>query len=198
MNSFTSFSLWIVLASIAPGLVTIASIAVMMYFVDPELFLAYIWLFDGSSEWIMLAVAILIMVMTQSIGILQQKIFRNAGIYKEKTDEISMESFRNKIYYTSLMMDKEYKTDKTIERIAAQFYLSNNILVSFDIALMTGIFLILYQPFSSLIKYSVERFIYGMIFFLVLYIIGLIVASSRYQLMMLAKKTMNQIYEINK
>jgi len=130
------------------------------------------------------------MVITQSIGIFIEKFLCKTEFYKVS------EPIENGIYKTALFLDKKLENDSTFQRNSAQYLLSNNILSSFLIAIVSGVGIYIYQPFSSIISYSIERFIFALIIFIILFIINILIAKIRYKIYQQSIDYINKLYDV--
>jgi hypothetical protein len=74
MAAFLGISLWIALATVVPGLVTMAAIYGAYALISPSSIGSSIADLKGFNEWVYAGVAITVMVLTQSVGILLEGI----------------------------------------------------------------------------------------------------------------------------
>ena len=140
MNTLTSLTIWIVLSTIIPGLITITCLLILTNWV----FLEYAIDVTQLQNWGGFAIAVTIMVITQTLGILNEK-------WLERTFPLTITGFditKNPLEPIEIPAKNEYKslycivsrlTDKDdahghIQRIIAQFFLSANNLVSYSIS----------------------------------------------------------------
>lgn len=75
MGAFLGISLWVALATVVPGLVTIAAIYGAIVVVNPAFFVSYLYKMEASNDWVWAGIAITIMVLTQALGILLEGLF---------------------------------------------------------------------------------------------------------------------------
>ncbi len=165
MGAFLGISLWVALATIIPGLVTISSVYLGFEFLRPQV----IDCIDGlifNNDWITASIAITTMVLTQTFGILLEEIIVDKQIFKftpkEKeiafTEGIISKDVLKKSYdpyqeYKSLYLlisklSEHEDSQGHLKRALAQFFLSNNTLVSFTIGIVVGIGLLLWGIFG--------------------------------------------------
>lgn len=159
MGALVGISLWIALVTVVPGLITIAVIygAFASAQVDGE---AVSWLsLQVNNDWIAAAIAVTIMVLTQALGILleemlvhlrllgskSQKITVSEGLYLEGEGEIELQPYREYagLYILLSQLDDE-DSQGHLRRTVAQFFLTNNSLVSF----LAGLIISLALAFS--------------------------------------------------
>ncbi|OGR28901.1 MAG: hypothetical protein A2X83_08370 [Desulfuromonadales bacterium GWD2_54_10] len=151
MAAFLGISVWISLATIVPGLITIATIGGALIIVCPNAIDSVILDLEGLSEWSYAGLAITIMVMTQAFGILLEKLLisRQWLGLSEKVieiptgiDPLGQTSFILRPYYEYkglylLLAELQENEDSQghLQRALAQFFLTNNSLVSFSAGL---------------------------------------------------------------
>lgn len=154
MGALVGISLWIALVTVVPGLITIAVIygAFASAQVDGE---AVSWLsLQVNNDWIAAAIAVTIMVLTQALGILleemlvhlrllgskSQKITVSEGLYLEGEGEIELQPYREYagLYILLSQLDDE-DSQGHLRRTVAQFFLTNNSLVSFLAGLLISL-----------------------------------------------------------
>jgi hypothetical protein len=186
MNVFTSLTLWIVLATIIPGLITIACLLVIINWVfqipliDPALF----------SNWYGFSFAVAIMVITQTLGIVQEKIFKSMKIFSKasnkieiisinkvlltKDEEIDSEEEYDHLYYVLSILQNEYDKHGHVQRIAGQFFLTMNNLISYIIGL------IVMAALLSIYQYN-DRVLIFSIILIVLYFLTFLVMKIRFR-----------------
>jgi hypothetical protein len=144
MAAFLGISLWIALATVVPGLITIAAIygaCVATGTSGLERHLA------TSGDWVPSAIAITIMILTQSLGILLERILtdrkwlgpeeRPRTIPPDIDPRCELEFVLKPyleyqgIYLLIAQMKESDDAHGHLQRALAQFFLSNNTLVSF-------------------------------------------------------------------
>ena len=146
MAAFLGISVWITLATIVPGLITIATIGGALVVINPVFLDAIICDLKGLSEWSYAGLAITIMVMTQAVGILLEKILISRRWLgpQEKVidipsgiDPLGETCFTLRPYYEYqglyLLLAELQENEDTqghLQRALAQFFLTNNSLVS--------------------------------------------------------------------
>lgn len=161
MSAFLGISVWISLAMVIPGLVTLAALygsivmasACTAFPVTPEI--------KVFGEWAVAGIVVTIMIMTQAIGILLEAVLvrkqwlgppiRRISI-PPGVDPMGFVEFDLKPYeeYQGLyLLLAELREDEDshghLQRTLAQFFLSNNTIVSFT----TGIIVTLWQLATS-------------------------------------------------
>lgn len=164
MSAFLSMSLWITLATIVPGLVTIAVVYLSFVIITPKTISDLGTLLPHQSDWLWAAVAITIMVMTQKIGILLEWVlvrYRLLGARKtikepkiltvpEGFDPLGETEipFKPYDYYHGLyiliaQLREDEDTHGHLKRSLAQFFLTNNTLVSLVAGIAVSLSLVL-------------------------------------------------------
>jgi hypothetical protein len=143
MNSLIAVSLWIALVTVVPGLITIATVYGAFAVVGPADASA---LPAAGNDFLLGAGAVAIMVLTQAIGILLEGIlvrreWLGAAVVTLRDDLLDPEEFPREPIYPYREYDRLYlllvrMRDGAdpyghLERAVAQFFLTNNTLVSF-------------------------------------------------------------------
>lgn len=175
MGALVGVSLWIALVTVIPGLMTIAAIygAFASAQVDSE---AFSWLvLQVNSDWMAAAIAVTIMVLTQALGILleellvhlrllggeSQKILIPEGVSLEGEREIEVQPYKE--YAGLYMLLSQFGAEDTqghLRRVVAQFFLTNNSLVSFSIGLVVALSLAFSVSSSAgILYYSLGLFL---------------------------------------
>ena len=186
MNVFSSLTLWIILATIIPGLITIACIFIIINWVFPNIYEEYCQL----SNWYELSLAVAIMIITQTLGIIQEKIFDVLKMFPKKTEGINdygilndLSLDKNKIeakkeykylYFLMSILQKEDDKHGHIQRIVGQFYLTLNNLVSYFIGLVVMFLLLFVESYNN-------RVLIFAIVMIVLYLLTFIAMRIRYK-----------------
>lgn len=161
MSAFLGISVWVSLATIVPGLITIATIGGAFVIISPATLDALIYDLQGLSEWSYAGLAITIMVMTQAFGILLEKILISMHWLGSQEKEIDIPPGIDPLGTTSFMLRPYYEyrglylllaelqenedTQGHLQRALAQFFLTNNSLVSFGAGIATGLALFWYS-----------------------------------------------------
>lgn len=154
MNSLIAVSLWIALVTVVPGLITIAAVLGAATFVDPDL-PATVDL--HLNEWVLSAVAVAVMVLTQSVGILLEdvlvtrrwlgperielddEVLREAGF---ETEPIDPYDEYQRLYLFLVRLGEGDDHYGHLERSVAQFFLTTNTLVSFGAGIVATVGLV--------------------------------------------------------
>lgn len=154
MGSLSSMTIWIVLSTIVPGLISIACVSVIIYFIFPD----YAVNISNLNEWIMLSLCVFIMILNQFLGILLEKtliylkmmpsridydstieLFKKNG-NKSKNELLSLNNIKweidtNQIYSNIYFIISQMKPDDDayghVQRIISQYFLTNNTIVPF-------------------------------------------------------------------
>lgn len=162
MSAFLSISLWVALATIIPGLVTMASLYGAFY-----IFLAS---YPGSlsmqvldtNNWILCAAAATVMVLTQALGILLEEVLVKWRLLGPESLDIEIPKGIDPRGETSITIKPYYEyqgvyillselrenedTQGHLKRVLAQFFLTNNTLISFMSGIVLMMVLVLYKP----------------------------------------------------
>lgn len=158
MAAFLGISVWISLATIVPGLITIATVGGAFVIISPATLDALIYDLEGLNEWSYAGLAITVMVMTQAFGILLEKVLISRhwlGPQKKEIDippgidPLGENSFTLRPYYEYMglylllaELQENEDTQGHLQRALAQFFLTNNSLVSFGAGIATGLALL--------------------------------------------------------
>ncbi|HEY9114406.1 MAG TPA: hypothetical protein VIN10_06870 [Bacteroidales bacterium] len=195
MNSFLSISLWIALATIIPGMMTIAAIFGAIEIVIPGVSMVDHDAVNDNFIW--LSISITIMILTQSFGILLERLFVKLKVYGRKPYKIKLpkgfskcdedlcevnSTFEyNHLYLLLIRLREDEDSQGHLKRCLAQFFLTNNSLVSFLIGIISTLILIFKYPNCN----PVLSWTYfgGLLFFL---IVSYFVAKIRFDIMIKA------------
>ncbi len=150
MAAFLGISVWITLATVFPGLITIALLYGAALIIDPGLLAS-----EASgplSGWAYPGIAVTIMVLTQALGILLESVLVGGRFLGPELDPIRVPAgvdpcgeqlikLRPYDEYDGLyLLLAELRTDEDtqghLQRATAQFFLTNNSLVSYSAALV--------------------------------------------------------------
>jgi len=147
MQAFLGISVWIALATVVPGLVTIAVLYGAFALANPSLLESGLPAIEGLNEWVFGGLAITIMIMTQSLGILFEGLcIRNHWLgptqrdirIPEGIDPLGLTRFNLEPYaeyqglYLLLAELREHEDAQGhLQRALAQFFLTNNTLISY-------------------------------------------------------------------
>jgi hypothetical protein len=147
MAAVLSISLWIALATVVPGLVTIAVLYGVVLIIDPSLMQAALPGIDKLGEWALSGAAITIMILTQALGILLEGLLIRRKWLGPDTCEITIPrgvdpcgllSFTLEPYAEYhglyLLLAELWDTEDAhghLQRALAQFFLTINTMISF-------------------------------------------------------------------
>ena len=147
MAAVLSISLWIALATVVPGLVTIAVLYGVVLIVDPSLLQAALPGIDKLGEWVLSGAAITIMILTQALGILLEGLLIRRQWLGSDTRKITIPpgvdpcgllSFTLEPYaeYQGLylLLAELWDTEDAhghLQRALAQFFLTINTMIAF-------------------------------------------------------------------
>lgn len=151
MGAFLGISLWIALATVVPGLVTIAVVYGANAVVGFGLFAPV----QGADEWIWGSIGITVMVLTQALGILLEDLLVRLhllgpatrvidipeGIDPENQTQITVgpyDEYRG-MYLLLAELSENDDAQGHLKRALAQFFLTNNTLVSFTAGIVATI-----------------------------------------------------------
>lgn len=192
MGEFLAISMWITLATVIPGLVTIAGIYLAMMTAYPQVCST---LPSINSNWLLSGIMISVMILTQALGILFEKIMIKLQVLGPESQEISIpkgidphgdENFTLERYneYKGLYlllaeMDEGDDSQGHLKRVIAQFFLTNNTIVSFAISLIT---LIILANINPTFVFDV-RFKFYLVFLIAALIVSFLVVRIRFNVM---------------
>lgn len=173
------------MATILPGVITIACLYVLLKWIFPDCNLV----FPELYTWFGLSVAIAIMVITQTLGICVEYLISKTYPKKVRvTDiktltgkEIDAAEYYNSLYSLISVFKEEDDRHGHIQRIISQYFLTLNSLVSFTIGLVSA--LILY--FSVHCNAGFYRFLAYMIAMVLLLVITFMALRIRYNVMII-------------
>lgn len=162
MGASLGISLWVTLATIVPGLITIAALYGAVVFVFPDFIKDHLGGIGSCGDWPMAGMAITIMILTQALGILLENILiklKALGPEHEiiwippGIDPLGSNKFILKRYdeYSGFYIliaefEESEGVKQHLERVLAQFFLTNNTLVSFSGALIFSVLLAFLYP----------------------------------------------------
>ncbi|UCD74876.1 MAG: hypothetical protein JSV91_13950 [Phycisphaerales bacterium] len=165
MGAFLGISLWIALATVVPGLVTIAVVYGAFVVVGTDAGESASTPSMPQSEWILAAIAITIMVLTQAAGILLEEVLVRARllgsrsgrvpipreIKAEGVTEEAIDPYREYrcLYFLLAQLREDDDSQGHLKRALAQFFLTNNTLISFSAGIITTIVLLLTRDGSD-------------------------------------------------
>jgi hypothetical protein len=158
MAAFLGISVWIALATVVPGLVTIAVIFAAAAVLCPASITNLVTDLKGMNEWVYAGGAITIMVLTQSIGILMEGLFVRKRWFGPTSKEVEIPQGIDPLGVTKFTLEPyaEYqglylllaelreKEDSQghLQRALAQFFLTNNTIVSFAVGFVFTVVLL--------------------------------------------------------
>lgn len=178
MGAFLGISLWVALATVVPGLVTIAVVFTGLAISDVAVIQELSAL---DSNWIGSSIAITVMILTQAFGILLEEVLIKHRLYGRQNRQIPVPAeFRDEndeiidgykeysgIYILFAQLSDQEDAQGHLKRAAAQFFLTNNTLVSFAIGIIVTIVLLV-----RIDLYSSAEFI-GLVIYLAILILCL-------------------------
>lgn len=169
MGAFLGISLWIALATVVPGLITIATLYGAFVFINLQLFKNNLSLMQ-ANDWVWAGGAITIMVLTQAVGILLEEFLVNKKKLGNKTKtttipkgidpfgktEVTINPYDeyNGLYILLAELKENEDTQGHLKRAIAQFFLTNNSLVSFSVGIVAALLITLISVISN-ISYGV-------------------------------------------
>jgi len=147
VTAFFNISIWITLAMVVPGMVSMATLFGAMAVSNVWSILPVASTVKEFSDWAVAGIAVTIMIMTQAVGILLESFLikgqwlgpeKNIVVIPQGVDPLGEEEFELEPYaeYQGLyLLLAELRGDEDshghLQRVLAQFFLSNNALVSF-------------------------------------------------------------------
>lgn len=160
MAAFLGISLWIALATVVPGLVTIATVYGAAILISPDSFRIYLTDLKEVNEWVYSGIAITMMVMTQALGILLERVLINRQWLGPAERRVQIPEGIDPRGYTDFPLKPylEYKglylllaelrehddSQGHLQRALAQFFLTNNTVISYTAGIVAAL-LILWQ-----------------------------------------------------
>lgn len=178
MGAFLGISVWITLATVVPGLVTIAVLFWAVVVVNPEWLATLRMPLEGASDWIWAGLGVTVMVITQALGILleevlirQQWLGRKAiamnlkqGIDSHGMTQFDLEPYDE--YQGMYILLSELKEEDDgqghLKRCLAQFFLTLNTLVSFIAGILLTLAMLVLFPEQAR---QAEAIYYGLFLF---------------------------------
>ena len=190
MAAFLGISLWITLATVVPGLVTLAVLAGAAELVLGLPPASVIETSFFKSEWVDGGVAITAMLLTQALGILLEKVLVDrhwlgatrvhvripAGIDPMGLKEFTLEPYAEYqgIYLLLAELQEHEDSQGHLQRALAQFFLTNNTLVAFAAGIVAsfafmqqsgvtagGVVYVLVLALCLLVSFRVARIRFG-------------------------------------
>ena len=149
MAAFLGFSLWIALATVMPGLVTLGLAYTGVWIAAPDVVTAAAA--RDRSEWVIAGIAVAIMVATQALGVVLEWILTEKQWLGDPTTEVMIPVGMDLRGGTTECIDRYAEYDGLylllaelrdgednqghLQRASAQFFLTNNSLVSYFVAI---------------------------------------------------------------
>jgi hypothetical protein len=154
MGAFLGISLWVALATVVPGLVTIAVVFCAIVIANPTIICSGNNIFTIPSDWVIAGIAITIMVLTQALGILLEELLVKLHLFPGCTQltvpsefcskgEKDIDAYKqyDKLYILLAQLTEHEDSQGHLKRAAAQFFLTNNTLVSFFAGIIVSLVL---------------------------------------------------------
>lgn len=162
MGAFLGISLWVALATVIPGLITIAAASAAIIIVSPDFVSAHYNAMKDINSWIGAGFAVTVMVLTQAFGILLEKILVDRKMLGPDSRKISIAkgidphgrtSFTlhpyfeyQGLYILLAELREEEDTQGHLKRVLAQYFLTNNSLVAFSAGIIVTIISFVLNP----------------------------------------------------
>lgn len=154
MNTFSSLTLWIILATVMPGLVTISCLLVIFRWVYPEVGDSFYAM--TMNSWYEFSFVVAIMIVTQVVGIVQEQIFNGLKLFprqvelsagavklakklKIKAKRINPSEEYGLLYMVLSMLQPDDDKHGHIQRVAGQFFLTVNCMASYLIGALVAL-----------------------------------------------------------
>jgi len=162
MTAFFNISVWITLAMVIPGLVSMATLFGAMVVGDTCSLLPAASAVKEFSDWAVAGVAVTIMIMTQAVGILLESFLVDhkwlgpekiaidipKGVDPLGQRAITLEPYAE--YQGLYLLLAELRNDEDshghLQRALAQFFLSNNTMVSFAVGIVGTLWHVVIAP----------------------------------------------------
>jgi len=155
MSALIGISLWIVLVTVLPGMVAIAAMYGAFELIYPDLLNSGAASVTGPGEWAWASLAVTIMILTQAVGIIQEKLFITKQWLGSPEQDLEIPGGIDPLGETSVTIRPydEYRglylllaelrededTQGHLKRCVAQFFLTNNTLVALAAGIATSI-----------------------------------------------------------
>lgn len=152
MTAFFNISVWITLAMVIPGLASMATLFGAMVVGNTCSMLPAASAVQGFSDWAVAGVAVTIMIMTQAVGILLESFLVDRKWLGPETIVIDIPKGVDPLgqrtvvlepyaeYQALYLLLAELRSDEDshghLQRALAQFFLSNNTMVSFGVGMV--------------------------------------------------------------
>jgi len=154
MGAFLGISLWVALATIVPGLITIACVYGALAIVNPECLSQSLTFIETGNDWVLSGVAVTAMVLTQAAGILLEGFLTKHSWLGPDTEDIELPEGIDPHGETHIQLKPYFEYEGVyillaelgenedaqghLKRALAQFFLTNNTLVSFGLGILTA------------------------------------------------------------
>lgn len=161
MSAFLGISLWITLATVVPGLITVAAICGGFAFIAPELFRESMAHLKDLNEWLCAGFAVTLMILTQAFGILLESLLVRKrwlgstgkivkipeGIDPHGLTEFTLSPYveYQGLYLLLAELRENEDSQGHLQRALAQFFLTNNTLVSFGAGIVVAVLVMAYS-----------------------------------------------------
>lgn len=195
MSAFLGISVWVTLATVVPGLITMAVLYWSIVVVHAEWLPILRHTLVDASDWIWAGLGMFMMVMTQTFGILLEKVLvRKKWLGPEKFEveipngidphgetKITIEPYfeYQGLYILLSELSEDEDSQGHLKRALAQFFLTNNTLISFASGiLLTIATLALFYDQEALIRASLY-----ILFLLIFFLVSFKVARIRFEVM---------------
>ena len=195
MSAFLGISVWVTLATVVPGLVTIAVLYWSVVVVHAEWLVILREPLVEASQWVWAGLGITMMVMTQTFGILLESLLiRKRWLGPEKREckieegidphgemEICLEPYSEYkgLYILLSELTEDEDTQGHLKRSLAQFFLTNNTLISFPAGiLLTLVTLVLFPSQGAALRGGLY-----IVLLLIFFLVSFKVARIRFEVM---------------
>lgn len=195
MGAFLGISLWITLATVIPGLVTIACIYFACVAVNPGLVEPFFSCLQSLNDWVLTGLGITVMILTQAFGILLEKYLIDKrrlgpesrdieiakGIDPHGRIKFTLEPYfeYQGLYILLAELREDEDTQGHLKRTLAQFFLTNNTLISFGAGILSAMIVLL-------LDFELRHFVGASIFIavsLLLIFVSFKIAVIRFEVM---------------
>lgn len=191
MSSFLSISLWVALATVVPGLVTIAVSSYAVVISDADILCLLGNPSILNSDWIIAGIAITVMVLTQALGILLEELIVKFRLFPgcnklkvpkeyKKKGEAKIDAYHQyeQLYILLAQLEEYEDSQGHLKRSAAQFFLTNNTLVSYITGIVVSLILWINSPKMPLMIYTIALILFLLISYWVAVIRFRVMAKS--------------------
>ena len=150
MNAMLGISLWVALVTVVPGLVTVATLYGAVRIAAPDTLTLILGSDVTATTWVWTGVLVTVMVLTQALGILLEEglvRLRWLGTTFQphwesgESKPVSVYDQYRRLYYLLAELRPDDDAQGHLQRTVAQFFLTNNTLVSFLAGLLVTVFL---------------------------------------------------------